>query len=326
MLSRRRLLASAAASLAAAGLAGCGADAATPPLRLLVPNAPGGGYDTTARLLAGAIAQVPGADVVDVFNLPGGSGTAGLARLSREHGDAALLMMMGLGVVGATAVAGTPEALAEATPVARLIAEPELVLVRADSPVRRFDQFADRWRAQPAGVRIGGGSLAGGPDHLATYDLAAELGVPAGDVRYRRYDGGGPLLAALLDGDVDVVLTGVLESLSQVNAGSVRALAVTGPTRVPGLEVPTLREEGVDASFENWRGVLTPPGLGSEERDRLVDLVRDATRTPVWADAVRTNGWTEAWLDGDDFGAYVAAEQQRTEALLRRLPTARATG
>ena len=311
VLTRRHLLGGAALL----ALAACGRSSSST-LRILVPNAPGGGYDTTARVLAGVIGRERGMHPVEVFNLPGGSGIAGLARLRAERGNDSLLMMMGLGVVGAANAGRDPAGVSGVTPVARVFDEAELVLVSARSPLATVGDWRERWRRDPEGLRIGGGSRPGGPDHLTTFELADAMGVAARRVRYTSYDGGGPLLAALLQGEVDLVVTGVLESADQVRAGSVRALAVTGSERVPGLEVPTMREAGVDVVVENWRGLVAPPGLDYAARDRLVETVRTALRSAEWRAAARRNGWRESWLAGDDFATFLRAEDRRTAHLL----------
>lgn len=285
-------------------------------LRVLVPNAPGGGYDTTARKLASTWEETRAVDHAEVFNLPGAGGLVGLSRLQREAGNDRLLMMMGLGVVGAMGVAGTDGTFDDVTPVARILSEPNVILVRSDSPIRSMPQLVRRWRRDPGSVRVGGGSLPGGPDHLATFAVSGALGIPHGHVRYRRYDGGGPLLAALLSGEVDVVVSGVLETIDQVRSGAVRPLAVTGRDRLPDVPAPTLREAGVDVVFENWRGLLAPPGLTAGELERLVDLVRETLATPQWREAEQRNGWTRDLLVGEEFARFLESEVRRTRRLL----------
>lgn len=313
MLTRRTLLGTGLA-VPILGLAGC-ADRTVDPLRLMVPNTPGGGYDTTARILAGAINQGREAPAAEVFNLAGGGGLVGLARLQTERGNSDLMMMMGLGVVGAALATSPPRSLADTTPLARLLGEAELLLVRSDSDFASFADLADEWFAQPGRMPVGGGSLPGGPDHLAAYAVAAAIDVPASRVDYRPYDGGGPLLAGLLRGDVDLAVTGVLESIDQVRSGSVRALAVTSARRV--LDgVPTLQEQGVPVAFENWRGVLAPPGLAEADRERLIDLLHAGVRSSTWRAAADRNGWTSSWLAGDDFGRFLEEEERRTATLL----------
>lgn len=313
MLTRRTLLGTGLA-VPLLGLAGC-ADRTADPLRLMVPNAPGGGYDTTARVLAGAINQGREAPAAEVFNLAGGGGLVGLSRLETERGNPDLLMMMGLGVVGAALATTPPRTLADTTPLARLLGESEVLLVRSDSPFATFADLADAWSARPGRTVVGGGSMPGGPDHLATYAVAAAIDVPAGRVVYRPYDGGGPLLTAVLRRDVDLAVTGVLESIDQVRSGSVRALAVTSARRVLD-DVPTLQEQGVPVEFENWRGVLAAPGLADADRERLVDLLEAGVRSPTWRAAADRNGWTSRWLPGDDFGRFLADEERRTATLL----------
>lgn len=317
----RRALAQLLVGLSLALLvAACGADSPDDqPLRILVPNAIGGGYDTTARVAAGAMESEGLIERPEVFNIEGGSGAVGLARLVDERGNPDLMMMMGLGVVGAVNSVDAAASLAEVTPVARLLTEPEVVMVATSSRHRDVRDLLRAWAEHPGRFVVGGGSEQGGPDHLAAHQLGEVVGIDPRRVDYRTYDGGGPLLAALFEGDVDFAVSGVLESLDQARAGSVRVLAVTGGERVPGVEAPTLREAGIDLEFANWRGLVAPPGLTAEQRQRLVDLVTTMHDSEAWRSAERANGWTDAFLTGDDFGSFLAAEDTRVRELLDRL-------
>lgn len=289
------------------------------PLRIMVPNAAGGGYDTTARTAAVVLEREGLVDRPEVFNLGGASGGAGLVRTVHERGNPDLLMMMGLGVVGSLHTNDTAAGLDEVTPIARLLSEPELVLVRTESTHDDLGSLVRSWRARPGRVVIGGGSLAGGPDHLAAHLMAEAIGIDPRQVRYRRYDGGGPLLAALFSGDVDVAVSGVLENIDQVRAEAVRVLAVTGDTRVPGVAAPTLREAGVPLEFANWRGFVAPPGLSDEEVARLISLVTRMHGSTSWRRAEAANGWTDSFLTGPDFGSFLEEESARVRDLLVRL-------
>lgn len=287
-------------------LAGCASSPGD--LRIMVPTEVGGGYDLTARTLAAAMTSGAGGATAagpTVFDLPGGGGSAALARLRADAGDPRLTMVMGFGLVGALAAEG--RGLGAVTPIARLVTEPEILAVPAASPFRTVADLVAAWRADPGAVVVAGVSEPGGPDGVLARRLAAAVGVPADAVRYRTLRGD-TLLPALLSGEVDVAATGLGETVGQVDAGTVRPLAVSSPARSPRLDAPTLSESGVDLALENWRGVIAPPGLAPADRDELVALVADARGSDEWREAVDRFGWTPAPLDGDAFGAFLDAE------------------
>ncbi len=289
-------------------------------LRIMVPNVPGGGYDVTARTAA-AIAQRTGVvdDRIAVFNLDGDRGAVALRRLISERGNGELTMMMGLGVVGATVTVAGSDRVTDATPIARLIEEPEAVLVPAQSPYRTITDLVSAWRADPAAVAIGGGSAIGGPDHLMSVRLARTAGIEPSRVRYVSFDGGGALLPSLLDRRLDAAMSSVVEYTAQIASGQLRVLAVSGPARLAGVDAPTLTESGFDLVFTNWRGVLAPPGISAAEQDRLVALLRDLEQTPEWSAAVDRFGWTDAFLPGAQFGAFLTVQDRDVRDTLAAL-------
>ncbi|SFP75223.1 putative tricarboxylic transport membrane protein [Amycolatopsis arida] len=288
-------------------------------LRFMVPNSPGGGYDLTARNAAKAIEDAELNGNVEVFNLPGAGGTVGLGRLVNERGNGKLAMSMGLGVVGSVYTNSSPASLADTTPIARLTEEADIVVVGKDSPYQDIGQLVEAWRADPGAVQVGGGSSPGGPDHLAPMLMAEAVGIAPTDVNYVQYDGGGELMASVLGGEVAFGVSGIGETRDQIAAGELRPLAVTSPERVPGIDAPTLRESGVDVSFTNWRGVVAPPGLSDKDREKLVTLFTRMQETPQWQEALRLNGWTPAFLPGEEFGAFLAAENDRVASVLKEL-------
>lgn len=308
-------------------LAGCSVGSLIDPtgggtarLRIMVPNVPGGGYDVTART-AVSIAERSGiaTDRIAVFNLAGDQGMIALSRLLDESGNGRLAMMVGLGVVGASIATGSAHRLTDATPIARLLEEPEAVLVPADSPYTEIGELVDAWRADPGALSIGGGSAVGGPDHLMTMQLARAVGVDPRQVDYGTFDGGGALLPALLDDRIDAAVSSLVEYAEQVRSGQLRVLAVSGRDRVSGVEAPTLTESGIDVVFTNWRGVVAPPGISDADRAALVDLFDKLERTPEWGQALAENNWTEAFLAGDDFTRFLQDEDQRVRDTLADL-------
>ncbi|WP_425841875.1 Bug family tripartite tricarboxylate transporter substrate binding protein [Streptomyces fractus] len=300
---------------------GSSADTGTqiPGLRLMVPNTPGGGYDITARTAAKNAEDAELTHNIEVFNLPGAGGTVGLTRLVGEHGNGKLAMSMGLGVVGAARSNHSPKTLADTTPIARLTEEPDVVVVAKDSPYKNIKQLIDAWKKNPGKLPVGGGSSPGGPDHLAPMLMARAAGIEPKKVNYVPFDGGGELLASILGNKVAFGVSGVGEYLDQIKSGELRLLAVTGPERATGLDGPTLKESGYDVDFTNWRGIVAPPGLSGTQRDKLTNLVRKLHASEQWKKALKTNGWDDAFLVGDDFGTFLDAEDKRVVSVLKEL-------
>lgn len=298
---------------------GDGAGARIPGLRIMVPNTPGGGYDITARTAARALEDAGLNGPTEVFNLPGAGGTVGLGRLVSERGNGRLAMSMGLGVVGSVYTNSSPSSLQDTTPIARLTEEADIIVVAADSPYRDIRQLLEAWKADPAGIPVGGGSSPGGPDHLAPMMTAEAIGLAPRDVNYVPFDGGGELMASVLGGKVGFGITGIAEARDQIEAGELRALAVTGPQRVDGIEAPTLQEAGVDVTFTNWRGIVAPPGLSDRDRDRLIAVITALHDTREWRDALRRNAWDDAFLVGDRFGEFLRQQNERVASVLKEL-------
>ena len=303
----------------ASGGAGAAEDGPISGLRVMVPNSPGSGYDTTARAWAQVMEDEGLAEGVEVFNLEGAGGTVGLQRLVNEEGNADMLMQMGLGVVGAQYSNQSEATLDQTTPVAKLIEEAEAIVVPADSPYQTLDQLVQAWSADPGNVPVGGASNPGGPDHLTPMLLAQEVGVTPTEVNYVAYDGGGELLAGILGGDVQFAATGVGEVAESAAGGDVRILAVTSEQPVEGVDAPTLQEEGVDLTFTNWRGIVAAPGISEEQTQRFVDAVTAMHGSEAWQAVLEEQGWTDAFLTGDEFSGFLKSESDRVQGVLSEL-------
>jgi putative tricarboxylic transport membrane protein len=298
---------------------GGGDDGPIEGLRFMVPNSAGSGYDTTARAVAAAMEDDGVAKGIEVFNLEGAGGTVGLQRLVNEKGNADMLMQMGLGVVGAQFSNQSEATLDETTPIAKLIEEAEAIVVPADSPYKSLDDLVSAWKADPGNTPVGGASNPGGPDHLTPMLLAQEVGVTPADVNYVAYDGGGELLAGILGGDVKFAATGIGEVAESAEGGKVRILAVTSEEPVEGVDAPTLRDEGVDLTFTNWRGIVAPPGISDDDTQKWVDAVTKMHDSDAWKTALETNGWTDSFVTGDDFSSFLNDESDRVEGVLSEL-------
>lgn len=322
---RRRLVVAALAALVLAVVAaGCGVtrgsdDPDNRRLRMMIPNSPGGGYDLTGRAAVKALEDNELTGRFEITNVLGASGTVAMQRLANEEGADDLVMTMGLGVVGAVYTNKSDAVVSDMTPIARLVEEQEGILVPADSPFETVDDLVEAWKADPGGVTVGGGSTAGGPDHLFPMQLADTVGIEPTDVNYISYDGGGPLTTALLGEKVDVGMSGLGEFEGQIEDGSLRVLAVSGSERLDDIDAPTLTEAGIDLVFTNWRGVLAPPGISAEQRAYLTDLFTEMHDTEEWQDAMAANGWTDNFATGEEFEEFLVEQDTRVADTLKEL-------
>ena len=286
-------------------------------VELMAPADPGGGWDSTARAMAASMEDAGLARSTTVTNVPGAGGTIGLAQLANEKSED-YLMVMGLVMIGAIETSASPTTLADVTPIARLTAEDEIVVVPADSPYKTIQDLGADLAARGRKVAIAGGS-AGGTDHILAGLLAKAAGADPADLNYVAFSGGGESLAALLGNKVAAGISGVSEYAEQVRAGKLRALAVSGPEPVDGIDAPTLTEGGYDIELINWRGVVAPKGISPEAKERLVGLVTEMHGSPAWQEALETNGWTDTFQTGQEFESFIREEEKTTLTVLKDL-------
>jgi putative tricarboxylic transport membrane protein len=289
-------------------------------LQLMVPNSPGGGYDTTARVAAKVMETEKITNSIQVFNLPGAGGTVGLQRTVNEKENGKLAMQMGLGVVGAAYTQKSKATLNDTTPIAKLIEEAGAIVVPKDSPYKDINELVAAWKKDPKKLAVGGGSSPGGPDHLLPMRLAKTVGIDPKDVSYVSYDGGGELLPALLGNKIAFGASGFGEFLDQVEAGDLRVLAVTSEEPVDALkDVPTLKSSGIDMVFTNWRGVVAPPGLSEEDKQVWINAFTKMHASQAWKDEMAKRGWTDAFETGDEFGTFLKEQDTEVATILKQL-------
>jgi putative tricarboxylic transport membrane protein len=205
-------------------------------------------------------------------------------------------------------ITGKPQVgMDKITPIARLTSEFNVFVVPGDSPLKSMKDVVEQMKKDPASVKWGGGSR-GSTEHICASMLATKVGVDPKKVNYVAFRGGGEAIAAVLGGNVTVGGSGYSEFAEYIKAGKMRPIGVTSAKRLPGIDVPTLKELGFDVVLGNWRAVYGAPGITSEQRAALTELVVKATKSKSWQEALERNTWTPALLTGKAFDDFVDDE------------------
>ena len=286
-------------------------------LKIMAPAAPGGGWDRTARSMQQALNAEKLVKSSQVINVAGAGGAVGLAQfINGAKGDGNQIMVNGFVMVGALLLNKSPVTLDQVTPIARLTEEIEIVVVPANSPIKNAKDLAAALKENVARVTWAGGS-AGGVDQITAALFAQAVGADASKVNYVAFSGGGESLAAILGGKVTAGISGWSEYEGQVKAGKLRAIGVTSEQRIPGVDIPTFKEQGVDLVIANWRSVMAPPGISAEQKKNLIELMDKLTKSAAWKEQLKQKGWDDAYISGDAFGAFLKKEIARVNDVLK---------
>jgi putative tricarboxylic transport membrane protein len=308
-------------AVAATGVAPTFAQPAFDQLRIIAPAAPGGGWDQTARAMQQVLQRAGIVRTPIVENIPGAAGTIGLARfIGAERGNGDTLMVSGLIMLGGIVTHQSPVTLTDVVPLARITGEYEVLTVPVASPFRTLDDLIRAFKERPESISWGGGS-AGGSDQILAGLIADAVGVAPRRVNYIAFSGGGESLSAILGGQVSVGINGLAEFAPQIDAGTVRVLAISSGERLPSLDAPTLREQGVNVEFENWRSIVAPPGISAPDRQRLAGVVDAMVKSAEWREMLQRYRWLDRYLPGDAFATFSTAEEARVRGILRELGT-----
>ena len=288
-------------------------------LNMFVPAAPGGGWDGTARAIeraakaAGLVGNMP------FENVGGAGGMVGLPRyVNQRKGQGNSLMVGGSVMVGAGIANKSPITMRNVTPIARLTEEAGVVAVPTNGKIKNWKDLEAAIKANPKAVSVAGGS-AGGTDHILLGMIIKALGRNPREAAYVAFAGGGPANAAILGGQVVAGISGYSEFEEQIKAGRMIPLAVSGNRRIPGVNVPTLTELGVNVTAANWRGVFAPPGITQAQRDALVEFMTRVNASEAWKKELETRKWTDVFLSERPFEREIEANIKATELIMKDL-------
>lgn len=292
-------------------------------LEFIAPAGAGGGWDTTIRTVAKVLTDTKLVSVpMPVTNKPGGGGGIALAYLQEKKGSDTILTIYSPPLILINLNGSTPLSYKDTTPIARLIADYGLFVVAKDSPYKTINDVMEALKKDPKSVKIGGSSAAGSMDHLQFLKVAKAAGVT--DLKGIDYisfqDGSGP--TQVLGGHVDLLSTGIADARPLLESGDLRALAITADKRVGEgkiAEIPTAKEQGIDATFVNWRGIFGAPGMPDQAKKFWEETLKKMVESEEWKAASKTNGWDITYASGEDFVKFLEAENENNKALMKEI-------
>jgi tripartite-type tricarboxylate transporter receptor subunit TctC len=283
-------------------------------IRLLVPNAPGGGADTSARIIAQGLSLSLGRTVV-VDNRPGGGGnlSAELAARAAPDGYTALWGSMSHAVGVSLYARPGYDLIKDFVPVSMLVLAPLGVSLHPSLPARNIKELIALAKARPGQINY---ATSGAATLLAAALFCDMAGVQMTNISYK---GGAPGLVAMLSGEVSMTLTSVASILPHVKTGKARLLAVTSAQRTPAApEYPTVNEAGLKG-FDaiSWYGPMLPTGTPQEVVQRLLTESLKLLKQPEMRERLIAGGVDPAGTSPEEFAAYVRSEVEKWARVIK---------
>ena len=271
----------------------------TRPVEIVIPTAPGGGVDRTARTLQ-RILQEQGILSVPVtaVNRPGGGGAVSLTYLNRYAGDAHVISVNTPNIIANDLNGRSTVRYTEVTPLATLFSEPTVIAVRADSPLRTGRDFAEQLRRDPGSLAVSTPTTLGSINHMSFALVAKAAGADIKKLKPVILGSGGEGATAVLGGHVDAHAGTPSSVLRLVEAGKLRVIGVLAPKRLSGFyaSTPTWTEQGYAAVMDTWRGIIGPQKMTAEQIAFWEDVLAKAVQTDAWKQELARNTWESNFL------------------------------
>jgi putative tricarboxylic transport membrane protein len=276
----------------------------TKPVEVVVHTGPGGGSDIFAR----AITEMIGKEKIvsqrlQVVNKSGGGSAVAMAYLAEKKGDThTIAFFTGVWVTNPLTRKEASVMVKDLTPIARLVLEPAVVAVKADSPFKSMKDFVEEAKKNPGQLKQSGGSVTG-RDNLTR--LVIEKATGAKWV-FVSFPGGGERIANLLGGHVQMMVMEPQEAGEHIKAGNLRVIAALTEKRLPSFaNVPTIKEQGIDVPIiPQARGVLAPPAVGSDVVKYWEGVFGRFVKTPAWKKYLTENQLEDGYLTGSGLNKF----------------------
>jgi putative tricarboxylic transport membrane protein len=290
-------------------------------VHFLIPGGAGGGWDGTARGVGKALVDSGIIKNASFENMSGGGGGKALNYListaRRQHGT---MMVNSTPIIIRSLTGVFPQSFRDTTPIAAVIADYAAFVVPKNSKFQSWNDVLAAFKKNPKSVKIAGGSVKGGMDHLVPALAIEAAGGDPLEVVYVPYDAGGKAMAGLLSGDTQVLSTGFSEAVGLAKQGEVKILAVTSENRLPQTpDVQTIKELGYNMTFANWRGFFGAPGLPADKADGYRAMLKKMYDTPEWEQIRTRRGWQNLYKPGDEFYKFLENQENQVGTLMRKL-------
>ena len=321
-MGRRVLLSAAVAAITiGAPAAFAGGHQVVDSIHFIIPGGAGGGWDGTARGTGEALTNAGLVGSASYENMSGGGGGKAIAyMIENAESNEGTLMVNSTPIVIRSLTGVFPHNFRDLTLVSGTIGDYAAMVVGKDSPINSMADLVAAYESDPSATAIGGGSVPGGMDHLVAAMAMEAAGKDALDVKYIPYDAGGKAMAALLSGEIAALSTGFSEAVDLANAGEVKIIGVTSDARVSAApDAMTMKEQGIDTSFVNWRGFFGAPGLPADKTAQYQDAIEKMYATPEWEAVRARNGWVNIHNNGDDFRIFLEAQEKVIKDLMKKL-------
>jgi putative tricarboxylic transport membrane protein len=288
-------------------------------LEMVAPGGPGSGQDQVARAVAQALQKEGIVRNPRVVNIAGGGGMVAFAQfISSKEGDANAVLTQGAGHVLFPISNKTKVSMDDVTPVALLAGEWEVIVTRKDSGINSIRDLIAKYKAAPGSVTWAGGSP-GATDHVFCANVIRGAGLDPKVMNFVPHENTGEVVVAVLSGQVSVGTGGYQDFAQQVESGALKVLAVGAPERQKGVDAPTLKEEGVDLVFANWRGLSAHKSLNEDQLKALDDVFAKLVKTETWKQILTERGWLDMYLPRPQYAAYIKDNQASATAALKAI-------
>lgn len=296
-------------------MSGCKKEDAYPnqPIEYVCQASAGGSSDRFVRTIVQIMEELELFPVpLTVTNQTGGGGAIAANYMKGKEGDPYYLLNTSGNFIAAPLRDPTVPGYKDFTPICRFAFDLNSVVVSADSPYQTIDDLVAAARANPGKISFAGTSI-GSQDHLTCLLLQR-----AGSCKFNfvMFDGSNEVMAALLGGHVDVACAEPWVAKAQADAGEVRILGLVADQRLPGLDVPTLKEQGYDVVIYMQRGVVAAGNIPEDARKYLIEKFTEFAASKQWKDHLAKEGLMEAFLAGDDYTKFLEEETERWRDLL----------